>query len=318
MRHLLPLALLATVACTPGDDPSDDDTSDAVDLREAFPEPTFDDPLVFTSDVQEIPPYTEKQFCHFDTWQGDDVGIHQLIAYQNKFGHHFIIAGTGVTARVVPDGETVDCTDGDTAAMESFRPLIIGGTLDIATRTNTFSLPDGMAALLEHGQRYVLQSHYVNASADAIKVQDELQLDTMVPDDVTTWAAPYVHTESDMVIPANADHQVDVTCTWDDDYTLLYLGGHMHEWGTSFTIDRTAGDQTDRIYAIDDWDPLYRDAPPFADFGAEPMQVHAGESFTTHCAWHNDTAEDLKFPSEMCASFGMIYPAKIPVICEQD
>lgn len=321
---ILTATLLAAACTESGSTPDDwpaDAPEDAVDVREDFPEPAWADPLVLRSEPYVIPPGEEKQFCLFDTWEGGDLGVAEFIAYQNQGGHHFIIASTTSTQREVADGTIVDCTETESAGMENFQPLIIGGVLDVANRVNTFELPEGMAARLKDGQRIILQSHYINTTPDPIVVQDELQLRTLAPEDVDTWAAPFVNTDSDMVIPPaqspDETFSLEVECTWDKEYTVLYLGGHLHEYGHSFAIDHLPADAGDeeRIYEIADWDPLYRDAPPFADFGGEDFVVQPGDTFRTTCTWHNDSGGDLAFPSEMCVGFGMVYPAGAPVMC---
>lgn len=331
MRTLIPLAFVAACTSDPGtDEPLDtevevDDTdydpmdlpADAVDLREPFVEPDWADPVVLRSEPFWIPPYTEKQVCFFSTWDGEDVGIHKQRSFQNDFGHHFIIASSGLTTREVPDGTVVDCTDNSSVGMQSFKPLIIGGTIDAANQSGTFELPEGMGARIAPGQRLVLQAHYVNTSPNPIIVQDELQLQILEADEVETWASPWVNTESDMVIPAASTHETTVVCTAQDDVTMLFMGGHMHEWGTSISVDHERDGVTERIYEIAEWDALYRDAPPYVDF-AEGFEVRTGDVFTTVCRWNNDTANDLRFPNEMCVALAMVYPSTSPIICEQD
>ena len=111
---------------------------------------------------------------------------------------------------------------------------------------------------------------------------------------------------------------MSLECTFEEDLTFLYLLGHMHEWGASFALDHHRLDgTTERIYEIGTWDVLFRDLAPVTYFEPGEFSVKAGESFTTHCDWFNDTDEVLGFPAEMCVSTGIVYPQTVPIICDE-
>ncbi len=318
MRLRSSAAIVCLVACAPQANDTSDDfeiPDGAVDHRSDPPAPTWDDPVVFRSGTYVIPPYSEQQWCVYYTYEGPTVGIHAMTTYQGQFGHHFVMAGTGLGERQVSDGETLDCTDEDSEGMASFEPLLIGGTIANGDVVGYVELPEGMGARLQTGQRLAFQSHYVNTGPDPIVVQDETQLEVILEPDVTTWAAPFVHTDSQIQIP-KGEYDVDVTCTWEDEYTVLFVGGHLHEWGAAYSIDHTRGESVDRFYEIPDWLPEYRDAPPYIEYDNGTFVVKPGDTFTTNCAWDNDTSDVLRFPQEMCATFGMVYPAKVPIICD--
>lgn len=323
MRISLLLLALAATACSSGDTSGTDTDTDtdvlagATDMRKDFPDAPWADPIIFQSGVYRVPAGSEKQYCYYTTWTGDDTAIHREVTYQSKFGHHFIIAGTTTTAREIPDGTTVDCTAADAPGMDNFVPLLIGGVIGNGNTPGLLELPAGVATEITKGQRLVFQSHYLNTSADDIVVQDELQLEAMPYDSVVDWAAPFVDTVSEFSIPTGI-HSLEVKCTWDEDSNLLFVGGHMHEWGKSYSIDwqHADGSDTEQIYNIPVWDPYMRDAPVYTDYTAEPLKVKAGDTFSTKCEWNNDTGEAFGFPKEMCATFGMMLGRKVPFICD--
>jgi hypothetical protein len=318
----LTLGLLALCGCQAPD--STTDTADggfvvpdgAVDLRQDFEDPDWDDAVVFRSTPLVIEPYSETQYCLYLTWTGETSGITKQVTYQTDFGHHFVIASTSASEREFPDGTVIDCTEADASGMEDFEPFLVGGTLADANHRGLLVLPDGMASRIREGQRLILQSHYVNTSADTIVVQDELQLEMIAEDAVEVWTAPWVHTEVDLDIQPGVS-SIDVTCTWEGDYTMLFLGGHMHEWGKQYAVTFDDGvDAPETIYAIDDWEPDMRDAPLYTEYEPGELVVKEGDIFTTTCTWDNDTGGSLGFPQEMCATFGMAYPARAAIICE--
>jgi hypothetical protein len=313
MRTLPLLALLA--ACG---SPDTDGGAEPVDLRREFPAASAG-AIVWDTPEYTIPAYTEQELCFIGTYTGDDVGIHAQISYQSLHGHHVALFGTTASERDFPDGTSWDCTKPEDLDMTQMEPIIIGG--DIQENEEgvqvEFVLPDGMAAKLKSGQRYILQSHYVNTGPDPILVNDQMQLEVIPVEEVTTWSAPLVNTITDFVIPAGEmGYNRTFDCTFDGAYTVLYIGGHMHEWGTHFRTDLTRAGETSTIYEVPEWDPIFRDAPVYESYGDGEFVVQAGDVFTTSCTWDNDEDRDLEFPSEMCVTFGMIYPATVPVICE--
>lgn len=338
MRTLrLPL-LLSLAACTAAEplmviDVTDPEAglveapADVVDLRRTFDPSPWDEAstYAFTTEPLMVPPFEERQLCIYTSWPEETSGITGQVAFQSQFGHHFIAASSKATQREIPDGTVVDCTETNSIGMESFEPFLTGGVVASAETKGEFELPEGYATRVKADQRIVFQSHYVNTSPDPVVVQDHLQMHVVPEDDVETWAASFAFTEVDLDIPPGGEHTISFTCTWEDDYEVLFVGGHMHEWGKRYSVDATVTDtdQVDspRIYEIPEWDPYMRDAPIYADFVkdlGQPLSVTAGDTFTTTCTWDNTEDEALGFPAEMCATFGMVYPAKAAVICEAD
>lgn len=319
MRHpLLALALLLA-ACVPedaGKQPAD--AEEAVDLRREFPEAP-EDGIQWITPEMVIPAYTEQEWCYIFTYEGETVGIDFNGMYQSDYGHHVIVAATNAEDDEYPDGTFMDCTDPDAMPMASLEPLIVGsniGTLDGETHTYEFWMPDGMAVRLPEGQRLILQSHYVNTTETPILVQDALSIGLVPEDEVETWAAAFIHTDSDFSLPPGQESTVTIDCTWEQDASIFFMTGHMHEWGTSYKVERLTDDGAETIYDVPTWDPLFRDAPPVTAYDIGAFNVSAGETFRTSCSWYNDTDQALEFPQEMCATAMMGYPSKVPVVCE--
>ncbi len=297
---------------------SQDTAADAVDLRRDFPAPP-ESGMQFVTPEYIIPPYTEQMWCYFLTYEGDNVGLHAQWTYQSDMGHHIVVNATNADEDDYPDGLVVECTETDDLPMTDLDPLLVGGVLGSEENEHVgeLVLPDGMAARLKSGTRLILQSHYLNVTGDSIRVQDAVNLEIMAEDDVETWAAPFVHIRTEHPIPANAEHTLDFSCGWEDELNVLFLGGHMHEHGTAFSTSLTRDDKTQTIYEIPAWDPVYRDAPPYKEYAEGEFVVGPGDVFSTHCEWYNSTDEVIDFPAEMCVTFGMVYPYKVPLICSE-
>lgn len=303
----------ALVACT--DKGGDDTASEAVDLRGDFPAPPEGGIQFLTPDMT-IEPYTEKLWCFFDTYEGEDVAIVDVDTYQSQYGHHVQLLSTKNDPDEYPDGMAFDCTDRETLPMTDMDPIYIA--VPESEGRTAMHLEDGMGVELESGTRIVIQSHYLNTSAEAILVNDAINIGVTDPESVETWAAPFAHVLTDMPLPPGQATSLPVDCAFEGTYEIMYVGGHMHEWGTTYSIDHVLADgtSTERIYEVETWDALYRDQPPMNSYAAGERTVQPGDRFVTTCNWFNDTDEELNFPEEMCATFGMLYPSKVPLICD--
>jgi hypothetical protein len=319
MRTCIVLSSLAAactepVELTSSSTPSSDEPTD---LRRDFPPPASGG-VQFVTPEYVIPPGTEQQWCYITRYTGPDMGIHAQWTYQSPSGHHVTLNATNADEDDYPDGTFLECTEPEDMPMTNLEPLIVGGTGNQDAPDGpegSFVLPDGMAAELEGDTRIVLQSHYVNATADSILVQDAINLDLVEPESVETWAAPVVHLDLDFALPPGPS-SLSFDCAFDQELDLLFLAGHMHEWGTAFsTVLTRAGAEPEVLYDIPSWDPTFRDAAPTTAYEQGQMRLSEGDRFTTNCAWDNDTDGVLTFPQEMCVTFAMAYPLKSPIVC---
>lgn len=265
-----------------------------------------------------IEPGQDVMWCTIGTYEGPDAGIHENISYQAEFGHHFVLMGTAASEIDYPDGTTFDCTNSD-SYMIDLEPmaLVTSGYVDGELLGTTLPMPEGMAVELDQGQRYILQSHYLNTSTERIRVQDGIQLTLLDPDtEVDTWAAPYAMSLGEFSLPPQETTEITFDCTAEADWSVLYMIPHMHEWGTVFRLDQDRAGDVSNVLDIPTWEPYFRDAPPVEVYGDTPMHIQAGDVLSTSCTWFNDTDEAIAFPHEMCVSVGVVYPQTTPVICD--
>jgi hypothetical protein len=309
------------VAC--GQAPSDDDDASAaatptvapiVDLRGDFPDPPSNGQQWLTPEWV-IPAYSERQMCYVTRYTGDDTAIHSAYHYQSQYGHHVLFMSTTLEEDEYPDGASFDCTTGADNLMADLIPIYI--TI-LGQNTSYLELPEGMAVKLKKNTRVILQSHYLNTSEHDIRVQDAINLEYMTPSSVETWAAPFGFSPIGFVLPPRQETSISLKCIWEDPVNVLFMYGHMHEWGKSISVDYTDSEGTERIYEIPEWKSEYRDIPVVEDFQPTGKALSAGDIFTTNCTWFNSTDAEMRFPQEMCASSGMVYPALVPIICSDD
>jgi hypothetical protein len=315
MRFIL--IFLTLSACTKagtGDTAGVDPEDNVVNLLRDFPAPPEGGVQLQTPEYR-IPAFSEKQFCWFTRWENGDAGINFQATYQSENGHHVVLMKTLANEDDFPDGTIFDCTEKASLPMTEMEPIIFGRGIASDSNETTLDLGEAMAVKINDGTRIVMQSHYLNPTPDEIIVSDAINLGVVAEDQVQVWAAPFAHTALDFEIPAGQTASISFDCTWEDDATVLFLGGHLHEWGTAFSLDWTSGETTERIYEITEWDPDFRDRPPVNEYADGDLTVTAGDVFTTTCTWNNTTSQDLHFPEEMCVTFGFAYESKVPLIC---
>ncbi len=300
---------LLSIGCGPTSE-----VDEALDLR-VEPPVVSEGSVVLNGADFVVEPYTEVLTCIVGTWIDETHGIVRATTHQDpSFGHHAILMGTTASPITHSDGTTFDCTE--SSAMVDMEPMIMVEPVEDGMTAMT--LPDTLAMKLKEGQRWVLQSHYINPTADSLRVQDAVVLELVEEESVETWAAPLVLVDTDFSLPPQETTTVSFGCEMEEELNLLFLLGHMHEWGTAFSTDHTSGDETSRIYDEPEWKLDFRDEPPMQDFGADGRLLLEGDVLTTTCTWDNTTDEEITFPYEMCASVGVVWPLAVPLVCDPD
>lgn len=278
-----------------------------------FPAPP-DGGLQIVTPTLEIPPFTERQYCYFGTYDGPDVGLHATEGFQAEYGHHVVVLGTNYTTDEYADGELIDCTEEGDFDMLRMEPLFIRGEYDPAYPTGS-ALPEGMAIELKSGQRWVVQAHYINAGDQALQVQDAINIALIDAGEVTTWASTLAHSNITFDLPAGQAASVEIDCEFDEALELLNISGHMHQLGTRFHVEHIRGDSRQAVYAVPEWEADFRDDAPLVDWQGDSFSLLPGDRFVTTCEWFNATEADVGFPQEMCATVGVVYPRREALTC---
>jgi hypothetical protein len=259
----------------------------------------------------------DVMYCVFGTYTGPDVGVHTLVTYQNPLGHHLLLNGTTASQLDYPDGTVVDCTGTGSVSMADFEPIVLptASFLGGEPQRAEIEIPEGMAVKLDEGQRWVMQAHYINTGTEAVRVRDVAVLEVIDAAAVETWAAPMIMNHDSFVVPPGEAATISFDCSFQADWQVIYLVGHMHEWGTSIHLDEVHDDTLTPVFAVDDWSMEYRDTPPIFRYAPGEYAIGRDAVMRTTCSWFNDTDAPLEFPHEMCASVGVVYPQLTPSIC---
>lgn len=254
----------------------------------------------FQSPIYEIPPYSEVMYCYFGTWTGVDVGVTLVTPYASDFSHHAQINRVNASGTVPADGTWTPCEE--VAELD-------GGNL-----LRPFGLPDGMAMSLPSGTPWILQSHFINTTADILLVRDTIDAAALPASDVTEWAAPFTFGVAEVEVPPGRV-SARVECAWEDDYHLLGLWAHMHDAGSAFSLEMQRDGAWTTVYQTDTWDGAWANDPDFQIYERGAFPVGMGDTFAVTCSWDNQTGASLVYPAEMCNVQGMLYSSTEVVEC---
>ena len=346
MRRRLSIAIffLALVGCSGG---AQDPTTLMIGERELPPVP--DGAFQIVTPVLEIPAGTEQFWCFYGEYDGPEVGIHKMVVHQDPtYGHHSLLKEPLPDDH--PTGSLVNCS----SLMEQIPPR---PTLFEAVRSEDLeeeedddeehggvehpgffpedlleppdewiegipwvNLPPDIGFRFVQGQKWMADVHFVNTSSEPILTRAVFDLYTVPSDEVTAFVGTFNHDAGAFALPAQEQSTINFDCVWDEDSTILSIGGHMHQYGTHFQVDHLneAGDlQAPSIYELD-WENQYRFTPPVVNFAPGEFEVSAGDAFRTWCSWNNTRSETLSYPEEMCTTFGVAYPAPDSLYCVVD
>jgi hypothetical protein len=250
---------------------------------------------------------SEKMVCISMTYNGPEMAFDYFEPHQGKWGHHAVFFAPK-PEYVQPDGTIVDCTAASYLAQ-----------MDVLTVTEDNMLPKGYGTHLHAGQHMVIQSHYINTSDHPIEVRDIVRLHVMPSSQVTTWTSPITGNDININVPPNATGSLQFDCVVPQDMFALQMGGHMHEWGSQFTIQIGPDvDHLTQVYDVPAWKPEYRDAPPVNISYGSPISLPKGTIIRSTCTWTNTTTDAIGYPKEMCVDFGLVYPLETPWTCNVD
>ncbi|HEY4223276.1 MAG TPA: hypothetical protein VGO62_18085 [Myxococcota bacterium] len=298
---------LAAVAC--GNPSTDKNVDNAIDERAALlPTPANGLALVMPVD-KVIPAGGDQMWCWVPELPAGALAADQLVVHadgaQGAGGHHVFVYMSAIPRKA---GDVFDCTNVE--EMVTMTPLLAPVTASSPTFGKT--LPPGYAIRMPKDATLVVQSHYVNVKDQAIRIKDNVTLTYADPGADVVEAAYWTQSLTDFSIP-EGEHSITTTCQMQGDLAALSVLGHMHEWGKnfSFTVTPAAGGDAAPIYSVPDWTAQYRDSPPLTVYPeGQPLVMHDGDTLTMTCAYNNDTGADLKFPFEMCTTFGAYAPAR--------
>lgn len=221
--------------------------------------------------------------------------------------HHLILYTTDLTSIPAGYDQIQDCYEGTGSNIMSYtRGILYAGQ----TPTGSEVFPPTIGLPTTASQVLVFQVHYLNATADDImaQVNVDLTLDTN-PADIQTRAGILFFYDPFIDVPPGATATAAMRCPIPDDITLIYASSHYHARGVGYGayIDPTPTQlSTTPFYTSESWT-----SPPNQQMS---MPVAAGTQLRWQCDYDNTDGTQEYFQGqsaltdEMCMFIGIYYP----------
>jgi len=256
--------------------------------------------------LRDIPAGADVTYCTYLEYKTPkDLDILQYKGFQSKAGSHHTILYAVQNER--PAG-THECNETD---MLNARYLA-GGGADAPPQ----DIPEGIVLRMKANSQLLIQTHWINASTEAIDGQAAFNLDI---DDVDLTRTPEQLFTLAMTSISIEPHQKTTTtasCVVQQDMNWILLGGHQHELGTHVSFFLTPAGGTETMIYDTPWISEYQFNPPRTFFTKDgAMKVHKGDTLRVQCDFNNTTADVVGFPREMCVGWSYFYPGENEIDC---
>jgi hypothetical protein len=258
----------------------------------APPDPDIAYSVTLTSDSFTVAPNSESFTCQSfaNPFQGQQVDIKTWQDDMTPGSHHMFVF------------YSPNATDG---AMYSCSGLQSGPFTFVAQGPHVVqTYPHGIGATIPSSMGFLLNIHYINASAMALTAQVKVTMYVYKSGIVTSHAGMIFDNNINVNVPSDGkQHVYTASCTLPQDVYVLASNSHMHSEATNFVA--TAG--SNALYQTTQWSD-----PPEGIF-SPPLHLSAGTQITWSCTYVNTTGATLTFgetasKNVMCISQSMFYP----------
>jgi Copper type II ascorbate-dependent monooxygenase, C-terminal domain len=248
----------------------------------------------------KIGPAVETYYCVYKTLK-EELRISEYRALAPTGTHH-VTLGYGDPGP--PDGAIASADDPSCTGITLGSNLAVG-----ATRGNdSFTLPEGVAAVIPAGKQLLLSVHVLNPKSSELSGRTGIEIVRADPAKVEHEAEVIFATPLDLAVPPGDSTQKG-TCTLDADSTVFALTPHMHLMGKHLTTTQVALSGDRKVLLDQDYD---FDAQTLMKLDP-PAQFKQGDQIETACTFQNTSANTLTFgesttANEMCISIAFRYP----------
>jgi hypothetical protein len=301
------LAALALVACSDDSDPAP--TADPTAL-----EPPPEGQGFQVSIEAEVPPFSELWLCdvYRMPYEGG-VNVNRVEVKQTEGTHHLTLSTLGLGGDQAIAHGRYDCNElyGDSSLMEN-QVMFFGNQ---GSAHDELMLPPGIAAQLPPDLDVIHEIHFVNTSAEPLKIFSRVNAWTVPDSEVESGIWGGSVRDEHINIPAMTEHSEWSRCVFNEPVEILFLASHTHGLGKEFSIRPFNGETVgDVIYTNTDWHvPLITQYDP-------PIVVPAGEGFEWTCKWDNPNPEEVHYGmravDEMCNLAVVHTPFSVTARCE--
>lgn len=265
-----------------------------------------------------LDPGLETERCAFYRAPAEGLNIVREEIKYSPGSHHAVLWMTSYTEIPVMDkngtavntSKVFDCGKGVFGVWDVTGLVAVHQVADGPATVN--GLPEGVALKVPGNALLLINTHYLNASANTLNAQLTINLHTIKTADVKTEAGILFLYNPMIRVPAHGTATARMQCPAATDINVLNAQSHMHARGVDYVANRVTKDgKADLLFAGKDWSEVS------ARTLAPPMVVKAGEVFDFKCSYNNVTNKDTKdqvvtqgftTKDEMCVFWGLYYP----------
>lgn len=285
------VALLVAAGCTSASPASQGGTGDDDDDGQT-PE------VSIGIEQWQVGPGEDRLWCKTMKMPGNEgqvFDVNKIRVTMPEGSHHFILYRT-----------TQDYADGFGDCAEMNGRNFITGSQTPGTFETQF--PEGKAMPLFAGEQLILETHYANASTDAITASVDVDFFTIAHDKVVDYLQTLLLVYDEFEIPPT-------TNGYEDGYAYSEIPGinvwmmasHTHKRMTNFTASEIGPSETTQVYENSDWhSPVQKIFDP-------PLAGKSNTQLGFRCTWNNETDHPIHFgpttEDEMCILVVTIFPA---------
>jgi len=267
------------------------------------PLPAFEQ-VVFEMKAK-VEPGAEAHLCQFVKLpEGDEEIFVKGGVYDTSNGtHHFLLFRTAPDMPEQPLGQPVDCYEGD-GVMQYERGFVTGGQLNHDAQ----EFPFGLALAFQPGDVLLMQTHVLNASAEASEASVRVELTREDPAAITDRVGTFRFYNPFIYLAPASQAKATMRCHIHESVTLLTAGAHMHARGVGYQafFDPPGEVANAPFYTTDEWQ--------HPDYYAGAIKMPAGSAVRFACDYDNPAGEavvqGLSAVDEMCMFSAFYYPAQ--------
>jgi hypothetical protein len=228
--------------------------------------------------------------------------------------HHLLLYTTDLTSIPAGGDQVQDCygtADASTNIMSYTRGVLYAGQ----TPSGGETMPPGIGLPTTSSQILLFQVHYLNATANSLNAQVNVNLYIDTKNDITTNAGIFFFYDPFIDVPSGATAKASMRCLIPDDATLIYASSHYHARGVNYGayIDPSVTQLgTTAFYTSDSWT-----SPPNQMMS---MAIPGGSRIRFECDYDNSAgtqdyyAGQSALTNEMCMFIGTYYPAMLDTV----
>jgi copper type II ascorbate-dependent monooxygenase-like protein len=246
-----------------------------------------------------LAPGEEATYCIPLVTPDHPVDIERFEHRYTQGSHHLLLLRGGITA------EQAARTDEPFECLSLVPSEVLYGA---QVGEGQQELPAGVGMRLSPGEVLVLQTHYLNATADTIDARAAVDL-WFREGPATTQAGALFLYDWSISVPARGQASARMHCEIPRDINLISGASHMHRRGVGYEAFLTGGslDEPRLLYETDRWQDISLD--PYDP----PLSITAGQAIDFHCDYSNPedrtiVAGSSAADNEMCVFLGLYYP----------